>query len=96
MWRWRRHRSWLVALVLAPTYLSSPTAPRCSGSPGLTSAAAAVPVEDCAGLEALPSPIVEDLSLTFDGIEAIVCEKVRSGCACRALIASLLAGSPCS
>lgn len=88
MWRWRRQRTWLVAMVFAPTYLSSPTedgmAPRCSPASGLTSAAAAVSIADCAGLEALPAPIVEDLSLSFDGVEAIVCEKVRSRCACRA------------
>lgn len=79
MWRWRGHRTCLVALVLAPTYLSSPAermAPRCSGR---NSAAGAIPIADCAGLEALPAPIVEDLSLSFDGVEAIVCEKVRSG-----------------
>eukprot|EP00903_Cladosiphon_okamuranus_P020674 g18984.t1 len=55
--------------------------PRCSG---LTSAPGEVAITDCAGLEALPAPIVEDLSLSFEGVEAILCERpvrltVRSG-----------------
>lgn len=71
MWRCRRHRVCLVALAL-----SSPVAPQCSGL-----ATAAVPITDCAGLEALPASIVEDLILSFDGVEAIVCDKVRCGSA---------------
>eukprot|EP00752_Nemacystus_decipiens_P005980 g5401.t1 len=47
--------------------------PRCAE---LTPAAAAVPIADCAGLEALPAPIVENLSLSFEGTEAIVCEEL--------------------
>lgn len=83
MWRCHRLRASLVALVAVPTYLSSPAermAPRCSGV--TSDAAGEVPIADCAGLGALPAPIVEDLSLSFDGIEAIVCEEVRPGCAC--------------
>lgn len=76
MWRHLRRRPCLLAVMLLPPYLSSPAermAPECSG---LSSAAGAVPIADCAGLEALSAPVVEDLTLSFEGTGAIVCDKV--------------------
>lgn len=81
MWRCRRRRGCFVILALMPIYLSSHgerMAQRCSG---LSTAAGAVSITDCAGLEALPAPIAEDLRISFDGVEAVVCDKVRSECA---------------
>lgn len=34
-------------------------------------------IRDCAGLEALPAPMTEDLSVVIDSVEAIVCNSVR-------------------
>ncbi|CAM9625684.1 unnamed protein product [Ectocarpus sp. 12 AP-2014] len=62
---------WPCVLALAISIGAQP--PQCTRP--RRRAAGTVPISDCAGLEALPSPITEDLHLSFD-VGAIVCEKL--------------------
>lgn len=38
-----------------------------------------VPIKNCAGLEELPVPMTEDVTLFFDGVDAVVCDSVSDG-----------------
>ncbi|CAM9312124.1 unnamed protein product, partial [Ectocarpus fasciculatus] len=63
---------WACVLALAISTGAQP--PQCTRP--RRRAAGTVPISDCAGLEALPAPITEDLHLFFDGVGAVVCEKL--------------------
>lgn len=47
--------------------------PQCAGK----AQDAMVSITDCAGLEALPQPMTEDVHLLVDSVEGIVCDSVR-------------------
>jgi len=84
MWRQSRHRACLAVLMLLTAHCpSQEKAAHALGSERdrtFTAAAQrclALPISDCAGLQALRAPIMEDTSLSFDGVESILCDEVR-------------------
>lgn len=81
MWRHSRQRACLTALMLVTAHFSSHEKAAHAFGKGRTAASAppcppGLPISDCAGLQALRAPIMEDTSLSFDGTGSVLCDEV--------------------